>query len=69
VTKIVMPNIVGLSDDEAGRVLVASGIVSVDEHAPDGGAHSNGQSRVVAQSPGAGKILFPPNIRVTVTVR
>jgi hypothetical protein len=69
VTSIVMPNIVGLTDEQASRVLVTSGIASVSERAPDYGAHSNGQFRVVAQSPAPGTIIHPPNISVTVTVR
>jgi hypothetical protein len=69
VTRIVMPNIVGLTDEQAERVLLTSGIASVGENAPDGGVHSNGQSRVVAQAPPVGTVIHPPSIQVTVTVR
>jgi hypothetical protein len=69
VTSIVVPNVVGLTDDQAIRVLAIAGITSVGEDAPDYGVYSNGRSRVVAQWPAPGTIVHPPNINMTVTVR
>ena len=69
VTRIVMPDVVGLTVAQASGELARLGIVSYNLNAPDYGEHSGEQSKVTAQSPVAGAVLHPPNFVVTLTTR
>jgi hypothetical protein len=67
ITRIVIPNVVGMSFDRASNVLAAAGIVSFDWHQRGNQTAPESQLVVVATTPVKGTKIHPPNFHVTVT--
>jgi hypothetical protein len=67
ITRILVPNVVGMSFDKASNVLAAAGIETFDWN--QRGIQTAPESRlvVVATSPAARTEIHPPNFHVTVT--
>lgn len=65
VTRIVMPDVVGLSEDKASDRLVALGILFSDEEGNPEGSHDI----IEKQSPPPGTVLRPPDYQVSLTAR
>jgi hypothetical protein len=66
ITRIVIPNVIGMSLNRAGAVLAASGILFFD--ADQRGDKSIPEERLVVAgvSPPAGAVIHPPRFQVTV---